>query len=208
MSKSGAAPSDSFFRTELSVARGELVLVVALLAPARAPAAADAAIELPSSGRITIAGRTRAIDARARATCADGSASCSGAVLFEDRSVLDNVSAPPDRRRAQAEAIDRARVALQRVGLDAARLVALRCDRWPGERRRVCWRALANRPALLLIDEPGGSAADPGTDAPRFRDSEQFCSAGSPRVATRAPQALPSEPAARRITLLEGRLQS
>ena len=71
-------------------------------------------------------------------------------------------------------------------------------------------RALANRPALLLIDEPGGVGADPGTDAAAlFETLEQFCSAGvAAVVATRAPQALPSEPAARRITLLEGRLQS
>jgi len=200
----------------LSVARGELVLVVGPSGAGKSTLLRlMAAIELPTSGRITIAGQdTARLTRRARAHLRRRIGIVpQEPLLFEDRSVLDNVSAPAlIAGERKAEAIDRARVALQRVGLDAARFGALRCDRLAaGERRRVVLaRALANRPALLLIDEPGGVGADPGTDAAAlFETLEQFCSAGvAAVVATRVPQALPSEPAARRITLLEGRLQS
>ena len=200
----------------LTIGRGDLVVVVGPSGAGKSTLLRlMAALELPTSGRITIAGRDVArLSARARAHLRRQIGFVpQDMLLFEERSVIDNVSAPAliagERR---SEAIDRARVALQRVGLDPTQFGALRCDRLAGgERRRVALaRALANRPALLLIDEPAGIGSDAGADARMlFETVAQFCSAGvAAVVATREPlpAALPAEPGARRVQLIEGRL--
>jgi len=197
----------------LKVARGELV---ALVGPSGAGKSTllrlMAGIELPTAGRVTIAGQDVArLARRARAHLRRRIGIVSQeTLLFEDCSVIDNVSAPAliagERR---AEAVDRARFALQRVGLDAAQVGPLRCDRLSaGQRRQVVLaRALANRPALLLIDEPTGIGPGPGDTRPLFEILEQFCKAGvTAVVATREP--VPAEQAPRRISLIEGRLQT
>jgi cell division transport system ATP-binding protein len=190
----------------LTIARGELVV---LQGPSGAGKSTVlrlmAALESPTSGRVVIAGQDVArLAARARAHLRRQIGLVpQEPLLFDDRSVIDNVAAPAliagERR---SEAIERARVALQRVGLDATQFGALRCDRLAaGERRRVMLaRALANRPALLLIDEPTGIDTLFETLAP-------FCHAGvTAVVATRT--ALPESATARRVGLVEGRLQS
>jgi cell division transport system ATP-binding protein len=197
----------------LSISRGELVVVVGPSGAGKSTLLRlMAALELPTSGRITLAGQDVAqLSRRARAHLRRQIGIVTqDTLLFEDRSVVDNVSAPAliagERR---VEAIDRARVALQRVGLDPAQLGALRCDRLAaGERRRVVLaRALANRPALLLIDEPAGIGPDQGVDMKALLETlAPFCSAGvAAVVATR--EAAP-EGAGRRVSLIEGRLQS
>jgi len=197
----------------LTICRGDLVVVIGPTGAGKSTLLRlMAALELPTSGRITIAGRDVArLSPRARAHLRRQIGFVpQDMLLFEDRSVIDNVTAPAliagERR---SEAIDRARVALQRVGLDPTQFGALRCDRLAsGERRRVALaRALANRPALLLIDEPAGLGPEAGADANMlFEAVRQFCSAGvAAVVATREP--LSAELAARRVQLIEGRLQ-
>jgi cell division transport system ATP-binding protein len=200
----------------LSVARGELIV---LAGPSGAGKSTLlrllAALELPTSGRVFIAGQDVArLSARARAHLRRQIGIVpQDTLLFDDRSVIDNVSAPAiiagERR---TEAVERARAALQRVGLDAGLFGPLRCDQLATfERRRVSLaRALANRPALLLIDEPAGMGAIPGMDVDSlFTTLAPFCGAGVAAVlATREPPAaLPSDTPARRISLIEGRLQ-
>jgi cell division transport system ATP-binding protein len=207
----------------LQVARGELVL---LAGPSGAGKSTllrlMAGIERPTSGRVTIAGQDIArLGARARAHLRRQMGIVSQeTVLFEDRSVIDNVSAPAliagERR---SEAVERAQAALQRVGLDGARVGRLRCDQLAaGERRRVVLaRALANRPALLLIDEPfaigrsmgpdaGPAAAEDGTAA-LFDTLAQFCRAGVAAVVAMREMA-PAAWGGRRFSLIEGKLHS
>ena len=202
----------------LQIARGELVVVAG-------PSGAGkttllrlmAAVELPTAGRITMAGQDVArLSARARAHLRRQIGFVpQEPLLFDEASVMDNVCTPAliagERR---AEAADRARAALQRVGLDPGQFGPLRCDRLSaGERRRVALaRALANRPALLLVDEPAGLGPDAGADAGAlFEILGQFCSTGvAAVVATREPpQAVPAPGVpVRRVSLAQGRLQS
>jgi cell division transport system ATP-binding protein len=200
----------------LAIGRGELIVVIGPSGAGKSTLLRlMAALELPTSGQIKIAGQDVArLSARG---CAHLRRRIGivpqDTLLFEDRSVLDNVSAPAliagERR---VEAVNRARAALQRVGLDPARFAALRCDQLAaGERRRVSLaRALANRPALLLIDEPVGIGSDPGADVRNlFQTLAPFCSSGVAAViATREPgqAALGSDPAARRLLLIDGRM--
>jgi cell division transport system ATP-binding protein len=205
----------------LSIGRGELLVVAGPSGAGKSTLLRlMAAIELPTSGRITIAGQDVArLSRRGRAHLRRQIGIVpQEPMLFEDRSVIDNVSAPAlIAGETRAEAVARAVAALRRVGLDPAQLGALRCDQLAaGERRRVVLaRALANRPALLLIDEPAGVGPEAGVDASTlFETLAQFCGAGvTAVVATREADpaalagALASQPAARRISLAEGRLQ-
>lgn len=143
-----------------SVQRGEFVLIqggngagkTALLRLA-------AGLEQPTRGRVRVAGQDLAgLRPRAMALLRQSL----GVVpqdlwLLDDRSALANVMLPALAcgltRRAAAE---RARAALARAGLDPEQ--AERDDARSaggGERQRIALaRALVNRPALLLVDEP------------------------------------------------------
>ncbi len=90
--------------------------------------------------------------------------------LLPEFSALDNVALPPMiAGRGQAECRERARELLTRLGL------AERLDHQPaqlsgGEQQRVAIaRALANRPGLILADEPTGNL-DPTTSGSVFRN--------------------------------------
>lgn len=78
--------------------------------------------------------------------------------LLPQCSVLDNVLVPTlADGRPTPEAVDRARMLLDRVGL-STRLDHLPAELSGGERQRTAIaRALVNRPALLLADEPTGN---------------------------------------------------
>ena len=209
----------------LQVARGELVFISGPSGSGKSTLLRlMAGIEQPTSGQITIAGQDAGrLGTRARAHLRRQIGIVpQETVLFDDCSVIDNVSAPGlIAGEARAEAQERARVALEKVGLDVERVCDLRGDQLSaGERRRVVLaRALANRPALLLIDEPPRldpappAAAETGVDlhvGPPGSDRlfellAQFCRSGVTAVVAMQ-EAVPAGYSARRLSLVEGRL--
>lgn len=121
-----------------------------------------AGLEQPTSGRICIAGQALSdLGPRALAVLRRSIGIVPRErLLLDERSVLDNVMLPARIAGMWAsEARERACTALARVGLDPAdadrRLPAAFGS---GDRERIALaRALVNRPALLLIDEPTAS---------------------------------------------------
>lgn len=140
---------------DLTVAPGELV---AILGPSGSGKSTlmrlIAGLERPSAGHIAIGG-ARVADARASlpAECRGLGLVFQEDALFPHLTILDNVAFGL-RRLARAERRRRALEVLDRLGL------ANRADDWPhrlsgGEQQRVAVaRALAPRPALILMDEP------------------------------------------------------
>lgn len=115
----------------------------------------------PTSGRVLLDGRDVAGLDRVRLRRSIGYVLQEGG-LFPHRSVADNIATVPvleGVRRAEARA--RALELMDVVGLDRALATRYPAQLSGGQRQRVgVARALANRPVVLLMDEPFG-AVDP-----------------------------------------------
>ena len=165
--KDGPAPVEVLHGLDLSVARGE---VVALVAPSGAGKSTllhiAGLLDTPDSGRVEVNGRDMtglADRARTEARRKELGFVYQFHHLLPEFSAAENIVLPQladgvDRKAAA----DRAADLLDRVGLTH------RADHRPaqlsgGEQQRVAFcRALANSPSLLLADEPTGNL-DPET---------------------------------------------
>ena len=145
----------------LNIAQGELVYLTGHSGAGKTTLLRlIAAVESPSTGNVLVSGQNvsalgrRGIPFLRRRL---GLIFQDQKLLF-DRSVFDNVMLPlVATGNAYGEAVRRARAALDKVGL-------LERERaWPvalsgGEQQRLCIaRAIVNRPAILLADEPTAS---------------------------------------------------
>ncbi len=165
--KDGPAPVEVLRGVDLTVARGE---VVALVAPSGAGKSTllhiAGLLDTPDAGRVLLKGRDMtglADRARTEARRAELGFVYQFHHLLPEFSAAENIVLPQLANAVpQRQAAARAAELLGRVGL------APRADHRPaqlsgGEQQRVAFcRALANGPALLLADEPTGNL-DPET---------------------------------------------
>jgi len=128
--------------------------------------------------------------------------------LLFDRSVYDNVALPLIISGAQPREIGRrVRAALDKVGLlSKEKLLPLALS--GGEQQRVgIARAVVNKPALLLADEPTGNL-DPELSAEIMRLFEQFNQVGVTVMIASHDLSLITRMKHRILTLQQGRLMS
>ncbi|MEH6357982.1 MAG: cell division ATP-binding protein FtsE [Pseudomonadales bacterium] len=128
--------------------------------------------------------------------------------LLFDRSVFDNVALPLIISGAQPREIGRrVRAALDKVGLlSKEKLLPLALS--GGEQQRVgIARAVVNKPALLLADEPTGNL-DPELSAEIMRLFEQFNQVGVTVMIASHDLSLIARMRHRILTLQQGRLIS
>jgi len=128
--------------------------------------------------------------------------------LLFDRSVFDNVALPLVISGAQPKEIGRrVRAALDKVGLlSKEKLLPLALS--GGEQQRVgIARAVVNKPALLLADEPTGNL-DPELSAEIMRLFEQFNQVGVTVMIATHDLSLIARMRHRILTLQQGRLLS
>lgn len=128
--------------------------------------------------------------------------------LLFDRSVFDNVALPLHISGAQPREIGRrVRAALDKVGLlSKEKLLPMALS--GGEQQRVgIARAVVNRPALLLADEPTGNL-DPQLSAEIMRLFEQFNQVGVTVMIATHDLSLIARMKQRILTLQQGRLIS
>lgn len=128
--------------------------------------------------------------------------------LLFDRSVFENVALPLTISGAQPREIGRrVRAALDKVGLlSKEKLLPLSLS--GGEQQRVgIARAVVNRPALLLADEPTGNL-DPELSAEIMRLFEQFNQVGVTVMIATHDLSLIARMQHRILTLQQGRLIS
>ncbi|GAB4464618.1 MAG: ATP-binding cassette domain-containing protein [Burkholderiaceae bacterium] len=173
------------FRLALSevsfaIGRSELVLLAGPSGAGKSTALRlIAALDVPTSGRVVVGGediarlRPRAVPFLRRSM----GIVLQDPMLLDDRSVLDNVMLPALASGLPApQAEERARAALTRVGLDA--FAARPQELSGGEQQRAALaRAIVNRPALMLVDEPTAHL-DPASAAGILQLLEQFAVAG------------------------------
>jgi cell division transport system ATP-binding protein len=119
-----------------------------------------AAIEKPSSGSVVVSGQNIGKLRRSAITFLRRNLGLifQDHKLLYDRNVLENVILPLDiAGLPRAEGMKRARAALDKVkllGLEKANPISLS----GGEQQRLCVaRAIVNRPAIVLADEPTGN---------------------------------------------------
>jgi cell division transport system ATP-binding protein len=193
-----------------TVARSELVL---LTGPSGAGKSTVlrliCGLERPSDGRLTVAGadlgrlRRRALPLLRRSI----GVVLQNLMLLNDRTVLDNVTLPARAAGvAAAEARERARAALERVGLDP-RVDGLRPAALSGgEQQRVALaRAIVNRPALVLADEPTAHVDDRGATQ-LLQLLGQFAAAGVTVVMATHGESVPLPQRARVLKIDAGRI--
>jgi len=165
----GKGRLDVFKDLDLTVRAGEIVALVGQSGSGKSSLLHIAGLlEAPTAGEVFIAGQNCSkLDDRARTRIRRIGI---GFVyqfhhLLPEFSALENVMIPQlIAGAARPAAVDRARELLTRMGL-AARVEHRPSELSGGEQQRVAIaRALANRPLLLLADEPTGNL-DPGTAA-------------------------------------------
>jgi lipoprotein-releasing system ATP-binding protein len=163
----GTGRLDVFSNVDLTVNAGE---IVALVGPSGAGKSSllhiAGLLEAPTAGRVRIAGNdcTDLTDlARTRIRRVGVGFVYQFHHLLPEFSALENVMVPQlIAGSSKAEAMPRATDLLTRLGL-AGRLTHRPAEMSGGEQQRVAIaRALANRPLLLLADEPTGNL-DPKT---------------------------------------------
>ncbi len=162
----------------------------------------------PDDGRVAVAGEE---PARLRDAALSALRRAIGMVpqdllLLADRSVLENVMLPALAdglsRKAAAE---RARSALQRVGLadDGAEMPAQLSA--GAQQRAALARAIVNRPAVLLVDEPT-AFLDAAAASVLLQLLEEFARAGMAVLMASHGEPAPLPSMARRLRLAEGRI--
>ena len=167
-----------------------------------------AAIEQPSSGTVLVNGQNIASLRRSAIPFLRRNL---GLVLQErrllfDRNALENVLLPlAIAGMAPAEALQRARAALDKVGL-LAREKAMPIMLSGGEQQRLAIaRAVANRPKLILADEPTAHL-DAATAADVVAILCEFQQVGVTVLVATCDDASFGKVSARRLTLNHGRL--
>jgi glutamate transport system ATP-binding protein len=148
----------------LDITRGEVVVVVGASGSGKSTLCRCInRLETISSGTISVDGVTLPEEGRSLAKLrSDVGMVFQSFNLFGHKTVLENVILGPTkvRKQSKAEAVERAREILRRVGVDNKE------DSYPselsgGQQQRVAIaRALAMRPKVMLFDEPT-SALDP-----------------------------------------------
>ena len=161
----------------------------------------------PDAGRVAVAGEQ---PARLRDAALSELRRAIGIVpqdprLLTDRSVLENVMLPALvdglSRRAAAQ---RARSAMQRVGLAGDATMPARLSAGAVQRAALA-RAVVNRPALLLVDEPT-AFLDAAAAADLLLLLEQFAQAGMTVLMASHGEPTPLPSTARLLRLVEGRV--
>lgn len=201
------------FRLALSevsfaIGRSELVLLAGPSGAGKSTALRlIAALEVPTSGRVVVGGediarlRPRAVPFLRRSM----GIVLQDPMLLHDRSVLDNVMLPALASGLPApQAEERARAALTRVGLDA--FAARPQELSGGEQQRAALaRAIVNRPALMLVDEPTAHL-DPASAAGILQLLEQFAVAGVTVIVASHGESIVVPARARTIRLDRGKI--
>lgn len=197
----------------LTVARGEFVVLRGTHGAGKTTLLRlVAALDAPTEGSVQVAGQDLArLKPRAIAVLRQSLGIVpQDLLLLEDRSVLDNVMLPAlAAGLPRSEAAVRAQAALGRVGLDAAECARLRpAVLGGGDRQRAALaRALVNRPALLLADEPTAQL-DTAQAAAVIALLDQFAAAGVTVIVGSRDERAAWPTRARLLALRDGRLLS
>lgn len=162
----------------------------------------------PDDGRVAVAGEQ---PARLRNAALIALRRAIGIVpqdprLLADRSVLENVMLPGlARGLSRKAAAAGAHSALQRVGLDDGAMLPAQLSA-SALQRAVLARAIVNRPAVLLADEPT-AFLDAAAAADLLQLLEHFTQAGMTVLMASHGEPTPLPPTARRLHLVAGQVQ-